>query len=288
MLPLSLSVQLEATLSSRITAARPFSGGDIHRAALLTLTDGRQIFLKYNTSGHAVEMFRTEALGLALLGASKVIAVPKALGHGHVDEYAFLLLEYIAPGYRNRHFWEDFGSSLSALHGTTSAQFGFAHDNFIGSLPQSNKRHDNWPDFFTQERLLPQMRLTREHNRLNASDEKQLENLCKKLSSICPKESPALTHGDLWSGNFLCNTKNKPVLIDPAASFAHREMDLAMSRLFGGFDSVFYQSYENAWPLAPGFEERIEVYQLYYLLVHVNLFGGGYVESVRSILRRWE
>lgn len=287
MLPAILSSRIETLLGTLIATDEPLSGGDIHRAALLTTSDGRQFFLKYNTGPQSAEMFRTEALGLALLGASKVIAVPKVYGHGPADGHAFLLLEYIRPGYRNSRFWEDFGASLAALHGTTSAQFGFAHDNFIGSLPQSNQRHDTWQKFYSEARLLPQMRLAREHDRLNVKEEKQLENLCKKLPSICPDEPPALTHGDLWSGNFLCNSESKPVLIDPAVSFAHREMDLAMSRLFGGFDAVFYHSYEAAWPLAPGFEERLEVYQLYYLLVHVNLFGGGYVESVRRILRRF-
>jgi fructosamine-3-kinase len=282
-----LQSYIQTLLGASIASAQPLSGGDIHRAALLVTSEGRQFFLKYNTSGQAVEMFRTEALGLALLGASKVMAVPKVHGHGAADGYAFLLLEYIQPGHRNRRFWEDFGGSLAALHGTTSAQFGFAHDNFIGSLPQSNKWHETWQKFYSEERLLPQMRLAREHNRLNVSDEKQLENLCKKIPDVCPDESPALTHGDLWSGNFLCNAASKPVLIDPSASFAHREMDLAMSRLFGGFDAVFYQSYEETWPLAPDFENRLEVYQLYYLLVHVNLFGGGYVESVRRVLRRY-
>ncbi len=287
MLPALLSSQIQNLLSALITSAEPLSGGDIHRAALLTTNDGRQFFLKYNSGLHSSEMFRTEALGLALLGASKVIAVPKVYGHGPAGDHTFLLLEYIRPGHRNSRFWEDFGTTLAAMHGTTSAQFGFAHDNFIGSLPQSNQRHDTWQKFYSEARLLPQMRLAHEHNRLNANDEKQLENLCKKLPSLCPEEPPALTHGDLWSCNFLCNPESKPVLIDPAASFAHREMDLAMSRLFGGFDAVFYQSYEDAWPLAPGFEARLEVYQLYYLLVHVNLFGGGYVESVRKILRRF-
>lgn len=287
MLPVPLRTHLETRMNIRIDSVRPLSGGDIHRAALLNLADGRAFFLKYNTGAQAAEMFRTEALGLALLGAAQVIATPKVQAQGAADEWTFLLLEYIEPGHRTRQFWEDFGASLAALHGTTSAQFGFAHDNFIGSLPQSNKRHDSWQNFYTEERLLPQMRLAREHNRLNANDEKQLENLCKKRSSIYPEEPPALTHGDLWSGNFLCSAAGKPVLIDPAASFAHREMDLAMSRLFGGFDPIFYLSYEDTWPLAPGFGERMEVYQLYYLLVHVNLFGGGYVESVRSILRRF-
>lgn len=287
MLPFPLISHLEMALRTQIGSAQIIAGGDIHRAARLSMADGRQFFLKYNTGTQAAEMFRTEALGLSLLGASRVIAVPKVYGHDVAGEWAFLLLEYIGPGHRNRLFWEDFGASLAALHGTTSAQFGFAHDNFIGSLPQSNKRHDSWPEFFAQERLLPQIRLALKHGCLNTGDEHNLENLCRKLSSICPDEPPALTHGDLWSGNFLCNSDSKPVLIDPAASFAHREMDLAMSRLFGGFDAVFYQSYETAWPLVPGFEERIEVYQLYYLLVHVNLFGGGYVESVRRILQRY-
>lgn len=287
MIPSALQTHLGYVLGNPVTAAKPLSGGDIHRAALLTLADGKEYFLKYNVAPQAPEMFRTEALGLTLLGASQVIKVPKVHGQGIAEDWAFLLLEYIAPGYRNRLFWENFGASLAALHGTTSAQFGFAHNNFIGSLAQSNRRHDSWPDFFARERLLPQMRLASEHGRLNNNDESHLERLCNELASICPDEPPALTHGDLWNGNFLCNAASEPVLIDPAASFAHREMDLAMSRLFGGFDTVFYQSYEAAWPLAPDFEERVEIYQLYYLLVHVNLFGGGYVESVRMILKRF-
>jgi len=287
MIPPALQAHIETVVGVAIGTFVPLTGGDIHRAAVLSFADGRRFFLKYNTGPACAEMFRTEALGLALLGASRVIAVPKVQTHGQAGDYAFLLLEYITPGQRNRLFWQEFGAGLAALHGATSAQFGFAHDNFIGSLPQSNRRCDTWPEFYTEARLLPQMQLARKNELLDASDAKRLENLCKKLASICPEEPPALTHGDLWSGNFLCNSEGKPVLIDPAASFAHRETDLAMSRLFGGFDPVFYQSYEQSWPLAPGFEDRLEVCQLYYLLVHVNLFGGGYVDSVRKILRRY-
>lgn len=287
MLPASLRTYIESEFNISITSAKPIGGGDIHHAALLKAGTGQLYFLKYNAGKRSAEMFRTEALGLAVLGASRVVAVPKVLGQGAERAYAFLLLDYVAPGLKSRRFWEDFGSSLAALHGATSAQFGFAHDNFIGSLPQSNTRRDTWQNFYSEERLLPQMRLARRHNRLDVNDERLLENICKKISSICPDEPPALTHGDLWGGNFLCNTDNRPVLIDPAASFAHREMDLAMSRLFGGFDAVFYQSYEETWALAPGFDERMEIYQLYYLLAHVNLFEGGYVDNVRRILRRW-
>ena len=288
MLPTSLHTQIESILGVRLTTVKPLGGGDIHRAFRLSAADGRELFLKTNTTAQAPDMFRTEAQGLALLGASQSVRTPKIVGHGCTnDGHAYLVLEYIAPGYKNRLFWETFGRALANLHGNTSARFGFAHDNFIGSLPQSNTRHDTWAEFYAEERLWPQMLLACEQGYLDARAEQQLVHLCQKLGWICPEEPAALTHGDLWSGNFICDTAGQPVLIDPAAAFAHREMDLAMSRLFGGFDPAFYSAYEEAWPLEPGFEKRMEVYQLYYLLAHVNLFGAGYVRSVQEILRRW-
>ncbi|MCC6283185.1 MAG: fructosamine kinase family protein [Saprospiraceae bacterium] len=288
MLPTTLQNHLETILKARIAEVRPISGGDIHRAFRLTATDGREWFVKTNNTAQAPTMFKTEAQGLALLGASQVIRTPKILGQGCTDDgHAYLLLEYIAPGYKNRLFWENFGRALSNLHGNTSAQFGFAHNNFIGSLPQSNTRHPSWEAFYAEERLWPQMLLACEKGYFDKNSETQLDHLCRKIAWLCPKESPALTHGDLWSGNFICDTSGQAVLIDPAAAFTHREMDLAMSRLFGGFDAAFYNAYEESWPLESGFEKRMEVYQLYYLLVHVNLFGGGYVEQVRGILKRW-
>lgn len=262
------------------------NGGDINRAALLLLDDGRRMFLKYNQHQQASEMLRTEKMGLALLGASRVIATPKSFAQGETPGgWAFLLLEYIAPGHKNRNFWQQFGASLAALHGSTSAQFGFAHDNFIGSLSQCNGRLDTWPEFYAERRLLPQMKLAQDSGLLDRNDRQQLEKLCIRIGQICPEEAPALIHGDLWNGNFLCNLQGAPVLIDPAANFAHREMDIAMSRLFGGFDDAFYAAYNETWPLEPGFEKRVVIYQLYYLLVHVNLFGKGYVDAVRRILK---
>lgn len=288
MLPISIHSQLYPTTGIQVAEARPVSGGDINHAALLTTPNGRQYFIKYNRGAHAAEMLRTEALGLQALGAPGVIAVPEVLGQGAApDSWAWLLLEYIAPGHRSKAFWENFGQALAALHRNSAGQYGFEHDNFIGSLPQSNARHDGWAAFYAEERLRPQMRKALVQGQLTGADERSLEALCKRLPAICPDEPPALIHGDLWGGNFLCNEAGLPVLIDPAACYAHREMDLAMSRLFGGFEALFYESYEAARPLAPGFEERVEVYQLYYLLVHVNLFGGGYAGSVRRILERW-
>lgn len=288
MLPPSLHAQLESLLGARLTGAKPLSGGDIHRAFRLSAADGREWFLKTNTAPQAAAMFKTEAQGLALLGASRSVRTPKISGYGATaDGHAYLVLEYIAPGYKNRLFWENFGRGLASLHGNTSERFGFAHDNFIGSLPQSNTRHETWAAFYAEERLWPQMLLAREQGYFDKNTETQLDRLCQQLAWRCPQETPALTHGDLWNGNFLCDTAGQPVLIDPAAAFAHREMDLAMSRLFGGFDAAFYAAYEEAWPLEPGFDQRVEIYQLYYLLVHVNLFGGGYVARVKEILKRW-
>lgn len=288
MFPSTLHQYLERALELKISAVQPIAGGDIHRAYRLTGADGRHWFVKTNRDKQAPIMFRTESQGLALLGASQAIRTPKVFGHGCTEDgHAYLLLEYIAPGYRNRLFWERFGQALANLHGNTSALFGFAHDNFIGRLPQSNSRQETWPEFYAEERLWPQMLMARELGYFNAAAEQQLDRLCNQLSWHCPEEPPALCHGDLWSGNFLCDAAGFPVLIDPAACFVHREMDLAMSRLFGGFDPAFYAAYEAAWPLEPGFEQRVEIYQLYYLLVHVNLFGGGYVDSVQRILERF-
>lgn len=288
MVPASLKNRIETTLQVRIMETRPVTGGDIHRAYRLRGADGQEWLVKTNTAPLAAAMFKTEAQGLSLLGASRVIRTPRVFGHGCTDDgHAFLLMEFVAAGYRNRLFWEHFGRALANLHGNTSAKFGFAHDNFIGSLPQSNTRHATWEAFYAEERLWPQLLAACEKGIFDKQEEQQLDGLCRKLAALCPKEPPALTHGDLWSGNFLCDAVGRPVLIDPAASFAHREMDLAMSRLFGGFDDAFYKAYAEVWPLEFGFEKRLEVYQLYYLLVHVNLFGGGYVDSVREILKKW-
>lgn len=287
MLPKSLQNHLQE-LGIHIQNSQPISGGDINHAALLDCGDQRQLFVKYNNTKAAPEMLSTEAKGLRVLQAAQAMRIPNIINQGQTqDGIAFLLLEYIQSGPRRSTFWPQFGTSLAVLHRNTAAQFGLDHSNFIGSLPQSNQWRDTWPVFYAEERLLPQMRMARAGKLLDEQDEKRLQTLCQKLNSICPKEPPALIHGDLWSGNFLCDERGNPVLIDPATAYAHREMDLAMSRLFGGFDADFYQAYDEALPLEPGFMERIDIYQLYYLLVHVNLFGRGYVPAVRSILEQF-
>ena len=286
MLPSAITQQCEEILGTSILAAQPVSGGDVNQALVLETGEGH-FFLKINTAPVSGRMFETEAAGLAVLASTGSIKTPAVLGFGSTAEGSFLLMEHIETGYRPAGFWEKFGAALAELHRNAAPNFGLDHDNFIGSLSQPNCQHDNWPDFYINERLLPQLDIAKQQTRLQPVDFQGFETLFNRLADLCPTEPPALVHGDFWSGNFLCDTGGQPVLIDPATCYAHREMDLAMSRLFGGFDRPFYRSYEEAWPLAPGFEQRLPVYQLYYLLVHVNLFGGGYVGSVRSALKQF-
>ena len=282
-LPDSILQHCQETLDADIQQVQYIGGGDINQARLLKTTKGN-FFIKINQALFAADMFEKEAKGLALLAETKTIRIPEVIAHGQMDGSAFLLLEYIETGFRQDGFWEAFGHSLADLHKCSAPQFGLGHNNYIGSLPQANGLHNSFVDFYMNERLQPQLDLAISSKLLNNTDEKHLQKLYKKLPDLCPNELPALIHGDLWSGNFLVSAESHPVLIDPSAAYSHRELDIAMSRLFGGFDRPFYRAYEEAYPLAPGFEKRLPVYQLYYLMVHVNLFGGGYVGSVRRIL----
>jgi protein-ribulosamine 3-kinase len=282
-LPDAVRAACEGVLGSRMEAVRGLSGGSINEAFRLETAEGAY-FLKLNRSGLA-ELMATEAQGLQLLREAGPLRVPEVLAQGEAGGAAFLLLVFVEEGARSLGFWQQFGEGLAALHRHIAPQFGLAHDNFIGSLPQANTRRDNWQDFYGSQRLRPQMRLARQSGRLGLAAEEQMERLIGRLPELCPEEPPALTHGDLWSGNFLADKQGLPWLIDPAVSYAHREMDLAMSLLFGGFEARFYQAYETAYPTAPGFRSRVPVYQLYYLLVHVNLCGGQYVQAARRILQ---
>lgn len=284
-LPQLLRSRCREILGTEIQSVRDIGGGDINQARLLETEKG-SYFLKMNSGEEAAAMFQAEAKGLQILACLGIFKIPEVIGFGREGGLSFLLMEFVESGPRTASFWEDFGRSLARLHRRSDKNFGLDHDNFIGALPQKNNRHPDWASFFIEERLQPQIELANRLNKLQASDNQRFEKLFQKISELCPEEMPALTHGDLWSGNFLSGPKKEVVLIDPAVSYAHREMDMAMTRLFGGFDSKFYNSYENAFPLEPGFEGRVAVYQLYYLLVHVNLFGGGYVNSVRSILKK--
>ncbi len=286
MLPIAVKAACEEKLGAPISRASFIGGGDINEARLLETRQG-PFFLKLNSKPGAIRMFEKEEAGLGLLRKSEAIRVPESLGTGEAENYGFLILEYIEETGRSRQFWENFGQALAQLHRKTDNQFGLNHSNYIGSLLQSNQRHGSWSEFYVLERLEPQASMAITGNGLWPGAAQDFEKLYKRIEELCPEEPPSLTHGDLWSGNFISAPGPTPVLIDPAVSYAHREMDLAMSQLFGGFSPDFYRSYEETYPTQPGLEERIDIYQLYYLLVHVNLFGRGYARSVQKILERY-
>ncbi len=278
--------QCEQILATKIQAVDSVTGGDINKAFALSTATNRY-FVKINTADFALDMFEKEAAGLEAIRRTKAIIVPEVLGFGDTEDGSFLLLEFIKEDYRTGKFWTNFGQRLALLHRNIDTFFGFDQDNYIGRLPQPNGRHLRWVDFYITERLIPQLELAIPKDVFSKKDIHSFEKLFQALPEICPVESPSLIHGDLWSGNFLAGKNDTPVLIDPAVSYGHREMDLAMTKLFGGFSGAFYESYHDHYPLQPGFTKRMDIYQLYYLLVHVNLFGGSYVESVRAILRRF-
>lgn len=286
MVPAAITERLKCVLQTEVLQLRPIAGGDINEAFRVSTPDG-DFFLKTNSIPIALQMFTAEAKGLTLLSTTNSIRVPTVLDIGMEEGTGFLLLTYHQQANRPRDFWELFGRGLAELHRTTAPKFGLDEDNFIGTLPQRNCAHDTWISFYIEERLLPQLEIAMATGKLQSADNEAFEQFFKRLGEIFPTEPPSLIHGDLWSGNFLCTAEGTPMIFDPAVSFSHREMDLAMTRLFGGFDRDFYRSYEAASPLAPGFEQRLPAYQLYYLMVHVNLFGGGYVRSVRSVLKQF-
>lgn len=291
MLPDSLQMAVENALadslgsSIRLHAAEPVGGGCIHNAQKLE-TNAGEFFLKYNRVGEKAN-FQAEMAGLLLLGDAATLRVPKAISVGETGNHAFLLMEYIPTGARRREFWEEFGMGLAALHRQSAEGYGLDHANYIGRLPQRNTWKSTWVDFFIEERLETQLRLAERKGLASSKLRSQFEALYPRLSALMPVEPPSLLHGDLWSGNFMTDGEGHPTLIDPAVYFGHREIEIAFTQLFGGFSSAFYEAYHAAWPLQAGWQERVDLFNLYPLTVHLNLFGTGYLPQIQSILRRF-
>lgn len=282
--------RIEAALAAEIVKAVPVAGGDINEATRIELSDGRCAFVKTNLNAPRC-MFPAEARGLQWLREAQVIRLPEVYavcGDGATGQAAYLVLEWVEPGRPSSDFDERLGQSLAHLHLTHAASFGFDSDNFIGSLPQSNRSEVTWPEFFLNRRLEPQVKRAADSHRLDATTQRAFEKLAQRLPELFSvSEPPARLHGDLWSGNLHVDSSGSPCLIDPAVYGGHREMDLGMMRLFGGFSSRVFAAYAEAHPLLPGFEERVPLTQLYPLLVHVNLFGGGYSTSVKQVIMRY-
>jgi fructosamine-3-kinase len=282
---------LESALGARVTHTTRVAGGDINDAYRVELSDGRRIFVKANE--HApLRMFQTEAHGLDWLRAAKAIALPAVLavgGAAPLADVSFLALEWLDSGRRGPRFDEQLGQRLANLHRHGTDRFGLDRDNFIGRLPQSNRACQRFRDLFGEQRLLAQFKLARESGYFDATTGAHFERLIERLDTLLGQEEPpARLHGDLWSGNILVGADGEPWLIDPAVYGGHREIDLGMMRLFGGFSDRVFDAYHATYPLLPGHRERVELMQLYPLLVHVNLFGGGYAASVRRIIDHYQ
>lgn len=258
-------------------------GGCINQSLSLTGQDGRRFFVKLNSAEKA-EMFAAEADGLLELARTGAIRVPHPIAHGTTDGQAWLVLEYLALG--GHGSGAELGQRLAALHRVSRETFGWHRDNTIGATPQPNSPASDWVDFYREQRLGHQLHLAQCHGagkRLLQDGER----LMARLEAFFPGYSPApsLLHGDLWGGNF-AYAGGEPVLFDPAVYFGDREADLAMTELFGGFPSDFYSAYGESWPLDRGYAVRRTLYNLYHVLNHFNLFGGGYGHQAEQMLGR--
>ena len=277
---------LSNLLGFRICNIQTVSGGDIS-AAYSVETNIDKFFLKVNNKPWALDMFKVEAKGLTAIEKTNTIATPKIIAFDTFNYESFLLMENVESKRATSKDLELFGIHLARLHQVTSNDFGFDDDNFIGSLHQINRKHKTWNNFYIEQRLNPQLQLARSKSLLNPSEIPETELMKSACLSYFKDIKPSLLHGDLWSGNYLIASDGTPYLIDPSTYFGHSEVDIAMSRLFSGFGTSFYDAYHEIIPKDELTENRIELYQLYYLLVHLNLFGSSYYGSVKSILNKY-
>lgn len=278
--------ELESDLGQKISSLNSLSGGCISNAYKLTLENNFSYFLKFN-SEFKNDMFIKEANGLRELKKSNAIRVPSVIKSTN----EFILLEFIEPGNRSKKFFEDFGRKFALMHKHSNDYFGFYENNFIGSNEQinipSDEEKSDWMNFYFNKRILFQIKLTEKLGNSTSELRNAVSALENKIEKIIgsSSEKPSLLHGDLWGGNYMVDENGDACLIDPAVYYGHREADLAMTKLFGGFSSEFYSSYNEIFPLADGYEYRENIYKLYHVLNHLNLFGGGYYSQALIMIR---
>ena len=272
--------------SEKLTGLHALRGGDTHNVYVLQ-TDQSDYCIKINHHHTFPDMFEAEAQGLRLLQQKSHFSIPEVLSVGTLASNGFLLLEFLPFTPQKATFSKQFGRNLAEMHRVSNAYFGLDHDNYMGSLPQHNPPHSSFETFFYEARIEPQLRLAIDSGKIPTSAVPNFERFGNRLGSIVPNEAPALVHGDLWQGNFMTDKNGQATLIDPAVSYSHRETDIAMSALFGGFSPDFYAAYHAHYPLAGGWKKRLPYFQLYPLLIHVNLFGGGYSNQVLRIIQEF-
>jgi len=274
----------EATgLDFRPGAARPVGGGCINSA--VHLVDGeRGYFVKTNDPG-SVAMFEAERDGLRDMAIPGAPRVPRPVAAGTADGFAYLALEYIELGRLSGSAWSRLGEQLVVLHRQTAREFGWHRDNTIGATPQVNHWTPHWVDFWCKHRLGYQLDLA-ESRGLSRDAAERGRRLQERLKDLFPgyDPPPSLLHGDLWGGNVAADESGEPVIFDPAVYHGDREADIAMTELFGRFDRRFYDAYQGAWALDPGYAQRRTLYNLYHVLNHFNLFGGGYGSQAAAMI----
>ncbi|WP_299364320.1 fructosamine kinase family protein [Winogradskyella sp.] len=278
---------IESSLQTPIVSSRPLSGGDTASVLKLDTSKKSSYILKCSRVNGSINMFEAEANGLNLIAKSNTIATPEVFDFGIQKDTAFLLMENIVSKSPTSEDYSKLGFQLSRLHDCTSENFGLDNDNFIGSLEQQNTPSKDWINFYSKHRLSAQLDLALKKGLLSTSEIPSIDDIKSCLQSFCHKVKPSLLHGDLWGGNFIIAEDGTPYLIDPSVYYGHSEIDIAMSKLFGGFSSSFYEAYHSEKPISDSFKERIELYQLYYLLVHLNVFGNSYYGSVKRILKSY-
>lgn len=262
---------------------RVSSGGCISSAASL-LTNYGSFFIKW---GQSSEMYTAEKTGLQLLAGKSSLKIPRVVNVGKMDHFAYILMEKIDIGAVSQRYWQNLGEGLSQLHTNREIWHGLDHNNYIGSLDQENGYLSSWPAFFIEKRLEVQLKLALKKQLIDKAFAQNFRDKYDILRNIFPNDPPSLLHGDLWSGNILPAENGVAAIIDPAVYYGSREIEIAFTYLFGGFDKKFYESYEDHFPLEKGFKERIPLYNLYPLLVHANMFGASYLRSVEEIIRRF-
>lgn len=282
MIPNRVGAWLREQGHGDVVAQQPVGGGCINNGSRLRCQDGRIFFLKTNASAPS-DMFEREAEGLKALWDGQGPRVPQV----HLWDQEFILLEDLAPAPRAAHYSETLGRQLAALHQRTNEGFGFHHDNYLGTTPQPNRWTVDGFEFFAEQRLGHQARLARDRGGLSRSEAALVERVAARLPELVPVQPASLTHGDLWGGNAISDSRGQPALIDPAAHYGWAEAELGMTALFGGFDEAFYATYVDVRPLDSGWRQRLPLYNLYHLLNHLNLFGAGYHGQVMAVVRRY-
>ncbi|MEX2512616.1 MAG: fructosamine kinase family protein [Cyclobacteriaceae bacterium] len=260
------------------------AAGNLNQAIYLK-TAQQEYFLKTNHQNNP-DIYKRESEGLDWTRNHCSLHVPKVIVTGTYGDTQYLLMEWIRASRSHPDYSEKLAEGLAELHMCTRKKFGLDVNNYISVLPQNNEPEMDWTSFFIQKRLEPMIQRAFYEGYISEKSLKEFRMIYPKLNDFFPHEKPSLLHGDLWSGNVMVNSLGFPSLIDPAVYFGHREMDLAFSKLFGGFDPSFYKAYQEVFPLDPGFEQRVEVYNLYPLLVHLNLFGTTYLSGITRVVKK--